>query len=75
MIIARYEKGQRFLDLVRYVARGLDDDGCAVDEECWTCEVYSNNESDYNDHRTFEFADETSARIFVNMNDWKEQVL
>ena len=75
MIVQRYEKGQKFLDLQRWVARGIDEDGWAVDDECWEVTIWENGHVNPNEHKTIEFGSETLARMYVDMNGWKEQVL
>ena len=75
MIITRYEKGQKFLVLVRWVARGLDEDGFAVDDECWEVVIWENTTQKPDEHKTIEFGSEMMARMFIEQNDWKEQVL
>ena len=75
MIVQRFERGQKFLDLQRWVARGIDEDGCAIDDECWEVTVYENTDINPNEQKTIEFASELQARMFITMNGWKEQVL
>jgi hypothetical protein len=75
MIITRYEKGQKFLDLVRWYARCLDEDGCSVDDECWEVVIWENTSVKPDEHRTIEFGSEMMARMFIEQNGWKEQVL
>jgi hypothetical protein len=73
-IVARYEKGQRFLDLIKYTAKSLDEDGRPVYDECWECTIWENG-NDANAHKTYEFASFDLAEMFINQNAWKEQVL
>lgn len=75
MIIQRFEKGNKFLDLERYIARGLDDDGCLVEDECWDVVIYDNEYPNFNQHKTIEFANEVLAMMYIRNNQWKEQVL
>ena len=74
MIVARYEKGMRFLDLEKYTAKGIDEDGVAVYDECWEVIIWENGE-DANEHNVIEFGNEFMARLFIDQNGWKEQVL
>ena len=75
MIIARYEKGHKFLDLEKYHQKSMDEDGCVVTDECWACVVYPNEGTKLDDHDYIEFATEVMARMFIVQNGWKEQVL
>lgn len=75
MVVQRFERGNMFLDLNRWVARGLDEDGFAVEDECWEAVIYKNNEIDYNDYKVIEFGNEVLARMFIEQNNWVEQVL
>lgn len=74
MILKRYEKGMRFLDLERYQQRSMDEDGHITTDECWECVIYENGRN-ANEHHVIEFASEALARMFISMNEWKEQVL
>lgn len=75
MVVQRFERGNMFLDLNRWVTRGLDEDGFAVEDECWEAVIYKNNEIDYNDYKVIEFGSEVLARMFIEQNNWVEQVL
>lgn len=74
MIVQRYEKGDKFLDLERYSQRSMDEDGRMHEDECWSCSIYENT-TDYHQHAYVEFSHETMARLFIEQNGWKEQVL
>jgi hypothetical protein len=75
MIISkRYEKGQKFLDLVTYTQRSIDEDGLPVIDQCWECFIYENG-SDPDEHKFVEFGSEALALMFIKQNGWKEQVL
>lgn len=74
MIITRYERGQKFLDLDKHVQRSLDEDGCAIYDECWTCVIYENG-ADANEHNVVEFGNKDMAIMFISQNGWSEQVL
>lgn len=74
MIIERYERGNKFLDLVRYVMRGMDDDGLPEILEKWECVIWE-NEDKPDEHDLVEFASESLARLFIGGNRWKLQVL
>ncbi len=74
MILKRYEKGQRFLDLERYSQRSLDEDGHVIEDQCWECIIYENG-TNPDEHRVVEFGSEALAMLFINQNAWKEQVL
>ena len=73
-IVTRYEKGMKFLDLIRYHMRSMDENGFYVTDECWECCIWENG-SDANEHTIVEFGSETLARMFIANNDWTEQVL
>jgi hypothetical protein len=75
MIVQRFEKGQKFLDLCKWTAKGIDEDGVAVYDECWECVIYENEPSNFNEHKTVEFDNEMMAKLFITNNLWKEQVL
>ena len=75
MIVQRFEKGQKFLDLCKWTAKGIDEDGFAVYDECWEVIIYENEYTDYNEHQNIEFGSEVMARMFVSQNNWVEQVL
>ena len=74
MIVSRYERGNKFLDLEQYHQKSVDEDGMMQTDECWECIIYE-NEADANEHTIVEFGNETLARMFIKQNDWKEQVL
>ena len=74
MILQRYEKGVKFLDLERYQQRSMDEDGCVSTDECWECIIYENG-ANPDEHQVVEFASEALARMFITQNCWKEQVL
>jgi hypothetical protein len=74
MIVQRYEKGMKFLDLERYQQRSVDEDGRTHIDECWACAIYE-NDGDMDKHAYVEFGSEVLARMFVTQNGWKEQVL
>lgn len=73
-IVARYEKGQRFLDLIKYTAKSLDEDGVPMYDECWECVIWENDKNP-DEHKTLEFDSFEMAEMFINQNVWKEQVL
>ena len=73
-IVARYEKGMKFLDLTKSYHRGIDEDGTTYTEECWEVVIWE-NERNLNEHKVIEFGSEMMARMFISNNDWKEQVL
>jgi hypothetical protein len=72
-IVTRYEKGMKFLDLIRYHMRSMDENGFYVTDECWECCIYENG-ADANEHDAVEFGNEFMARMFIDQNGWKEQV-
>lgn len=74
IIVARFEKGNKFLDLIKYQARSLDEDGVPQYDECWECVIWK-NEDKPDEHKTVEFASRELAILFVAQNEWKEQVL
>lgn len=74
MIVQRYEKGQKFLDLHRWFQRELDDDGVMYEQEIWEVAIWENG-TNPDECKTIEFGNETLARMFVDQNGWKEQVL
>lgn len=74
MIVQRYEKGIKFLDLERYSQRSMDEDDHVLIEEHWECIVYENGDNP-DIHDCHSFASETMARMFIDNNGWKEQVL
>ncbi len=73
MIIARYEKGRKFLDLEKYHQKSMDEDGCVVTDECWECVIYENS-GNPDEHDIVEFGSEVLARMFISQNGWKEQL-
>lgn len=74
MIVQRYEKGVKFLDLERYQQRSMDENGHIQVDECWACAIYE-NDGDMDKHAYVEFGNEILARMFIEQNGWKEQVL
>ena len=74
MITKRYEKGMKFLDLETYTARGIDEDGVAVYDQCWECVIYENG-ANPDEHTVVEFGNEVLAQMFIVQNGWTEQVL
>jgi hypothetical protein len=75
MIVQRFERGNKFLDLCRWEAKGIDEDGVAVYDSCWECVIYENEYDDYDKHKHVEFDNEVLAKMFISTNGWKEQVL
>lgn len=73
-IVQRFEKGQKFLDLIKHQAKSLDEDGCPQYDECWECCIWE-NEDNPQDHKIVEFASEFLARLYIQSNNWAEQVL
>jgi hypothetical protein len=74
MITNRYEKGDKYLDLEKYTAVGMDEDGFRVEDECWECRIYSKKDTPSSGD-FIEFGNELMARMFIEQNEWKEQVL
>ena len=74
MIVRRYEKADKYLDLERHSQKSLDEDGCAIYDESWECTIYS-KKSTPSDGEFVEFGNEMMARMFITQNEWKEQVL
>ena len=65
MIVQRFEKGPKFLDLLKTKARLSDD----VE---WHVEIYE-DQVDMNKHSVIRFDSEVMARMFINLNQWTEQ--
>jgi hypothetical protein len=74
VITNRYEKGDKYLDLEKYTARFMDEDGVVTEDECWECVIYP-KKGVPSEGQFVEFATEILARMFVVQNEWKEQVL
>ena len=64
MIIQRFTKGNRSLELHRLLGCETDDDGRLVEMEYWECRI--------NDGRTLSFADCAIAVMFIQQNLWTE---
>lgn len=72
MILTRYERGVKFLDLDMFRHKSLDEDGCSIYNECWSCVIYENGNSP-DQHNVVKFANKDLALMFIIQNGWKEQ--
>lgn len=72
-VIKRYEKGDKYLDVERYQAKSIDEDGCAVYDECWEVTIYGRKETP-SQGQFVDFASEVLLQMFIDQNGWKEQV-
>jgi hypothetical protein len=52
----------------------MDEDGFEVIDECWECRIYSKKDTP-SSGEFVEFGNELMARMFIEQNEWKEQVL
>ena len=64
MIIQKFTKGNRRLELHRLLGCETDDDGRLVEMEYWECRI--------NDGRTIPFAVYAIAVMFIQQNLWTE---
>lgn len=71
-IIQRFEKGQKFLDLCESYSKELKRDCNEIRGKFFEVILWDNGPR-LNDHTILEFESETMARMFIKMNDWKEQ--
>ncbi len=62
MLIAKYRKGSRTLELHHNEYHQLDDDGSKMVDSNWECII--------SDGRKVQFADGTSAMMFIKQNMW-----
>lgn len=74
MIIKRYVRGDKILDLSRFVARGIDEDGFMVEDECFETRIYSKGMNE-NEGEIKEYPSFMIAELTISANNWKEQVL
>lgn len=62
MLIAKYRKGGRTLELHHNEYHQLDDDGAKLVDSNWECRI--------SDGRKVQFVDGTSATLYISQNCW-----
>lgn len=74
MIVRRYEKADKYLDLERFSQKSLDEDGLPIYDESWECTIYSKKDTP-SSGEFVEFASESMAMMFITQNNWTLTVL